>query len=110
LSSQNEFSDFARQAGESALQQVQWLGTRVTEQEEEYRFATADDQQEVTDSEKEKPQKPSSGTAFVGGGIKTLYQQPRLKKGTKEKQVWDALANLENDSTYWRCFRRYSLF
>jgi hypothetical protein len=71
----------------SALnQQVQWLGTRVSQKEEEY------EQEMDFDDE------------VVGTGQATQELQRIQKKQTespfKERQVWQALANLEKDSTY----------
>jgi hypothetical protein len=68
-------------------QQVQWLGTRVSQKEQEY-------EQEVDFDDE----------VVVGTGQMTQELQRIQKKQTespfKERQVWQALANLEKDSTY----------
>lgn len=70
----------------SALKQVQWLGTRVSQKEQEY------EQEEDFDDE------------VMGQGQASQELQRIQKKQTespfKERQVWQALANLEKDSTY----------
>jgi hypothetical protein len=77
----------AQAAGSSAMnQQVQWLGTRVSPKEQEY--------EEEVDFDDE----------VVGTSRMTQELQRIKKKQTespfKERQVWQALANLEKDSTY----------
>lgn len=79
-------------------QQVQWLGTRVSQKEQEY-------EQEVDFDDE---------VSVVGTGQATQELQRIQKKQTespfKERQVWQALANLEKDSTYPYCIDCYLIF
>jgi hypothetical protein len=107
-------------AGESALRQVQWLGSRVAQKEQDF---------ERERSQREKEMQTDGNAQEVGGSVIDIvqtgpfssqrrqileYQQfiaeqrsalpyKRQKSGseTKERQVWEALANLEQDSTLY---------
>lgn len=103
-------SQFSFDAGESALRQVQWLGSRVAEKEDQYEQERSIRQKQIF-----------SDTAKVDGiGGSVINSQKRqildyqkyvaeqrsempnkLKQNmspAKERQVWEALANLEQDS------------
>lgn len=78
-------SSLSQNIGDSALRQVQWLGQRVAQKEEEY-------QEELLDY----------GDGQADHVAKSVYQQAKSESGqqspAKEKQVWEALAVLEQDS------------
>jgi hypothetical protein len=69
--------------GEGALQKVQWLGSRVTDKE----AALGGVGRSVFETQVKRQRQNS-----------TLIQG--LLMNSKEKQVWEALASLENDSKY----------
>ena len=68
-------------------QQVQWLGTRISQKEQEYE-QEADFDDEVV------------GTAGQATQELQRIQKKQTESPFKERQVWQALANLEKDSTY----------
>jgi len=98
LASAQSFSQFA---GDSALQQVQWLGGRVAQKER------AEQEQGTT-----SVRKNTTPSVNGSGGSEGLYNSHKQQlqqiqtdapvRPAKERQVWEALANLEQDSTCCR--------
>lgn len=78
-------------AGDSALRQVQWMGKIVAQKEQA--FASADDPD--TDEADESKVVGTGGSSF---NMQKNEVSSLLRAPPKEKQVWEALANLENDS------------
>jgi hypothetical protein len=75
-------------SGGAALKQVQWLGTRVSPR--------------VTLKEQEYEQETNFDDEVWGQASQELnrIQKKQTESPFKERQVWQALANLERDSTY----------
>jgi len=92
-------SGVSQHMGESALRQVQWMGSIVAQKEQE---AIKKPSRRAKDKAKDKAK--VDGT---GGGIYTQVKGELLdviRPPPKEKQVWEALANLEQDSTFMIVF------
>lgn len=106
LENQNPYSEFSGLAGESALQQVQFLASKVAES-----TAAAERGEKKTVSKDD--------SRFVRGTGGTIFNNNKYNTGkrvgfkatnsdtlqvssdsTNSDQVWTALANLELDSTY----------
>jgi hypothetical protein len=107
LDNQNPYSEFSGLAGESALQQVQFLASKVAE-------STA-----AAERGQKKKTVSKDDSRFVRGTGGTIFNNKKYNTGkrlgvkamnddtlqvssdsTKSDQVWTALANLELDSTY----------
>lgn len=88
----NIVTEFSQNLGESALRQVQWMGTIVAQKEQEYGFG-----EEKEEDDRKRPHKVDG----TGGALYNAYKRA-LSTGARsppeEKQVWEALANLEQDS------------
>lgn len=90
-SSPTSVRQISRSAGESALRQVQWLGSRVAQKEDSFEQARCDSKVD------------GLGGAVISNSKRQLLDAAPGKPAqanTKERQVWEALASLEQDSTY----------
>jgi hypothetical protein len=90
-------------------QAVQWLGTRVSQKEREYE-QDADFDDEMADDGTYDGTSQFNGEMVGQGGDRKIQgqasqelqriEQKQTESPFKERQVWQALANLERDSTY----------
>jgi hypothetical protein len=89
--------------GNSELKQVQWLGTRVSPREQEYEQDADFDDEEVDEGSSQfNAQYNDEAVGQQGPAFQELQriEKKQTESPFKERQVWQALANLEKDSTY----------
>jgi hypothetical protein len=108
LENQNPYSEFSGLAGESALQQVQFLASKVAESTAAAERGT---KRKTVSKDDSRFVRGTGGTIFNGrrlGGGKVMNKNNKndntllqvSSDSTNSDQVWTALANLELDSTY----------
>jgi hypothetical protein len=95
LSLASSVGTFSQTAGQSALKQVEWLGTRVVQSEKEQEY-----EQETGYFNDDEILGTSRPAAQAARELRRLEAMRKKESPFKERQVWQALANLEKDSTY----------
>jgi hypothetical protein len=99
LSLASSVGTFSQTAGQSALKQVEWLGTRVVQSEKEQEY-----EQETGYFNDDEILGTSRPAAQAARELRRLEAMRKKESPFKERQVWQALANLEKDSTYLYIF------
>lgn len=108
----SSFVSFAADAGDSALSRVQWLGSRVAEKEggfEQSRnrrnsnaFRVDGIGGSVINNQRRQLLEYQESFAQQNSELPDKFQTYVSQNPAKERQVWEALANLEQDSKFSR--------
>jgi hypothetical protein len=84
-------------------QQVQWLGTRVSQKTDQSEYEEEGDfDDEIVGYGQSQGQSYKGQTGQATQELQRI-QKKQTESPFKERQVWQALANLEKDSTYIYC-------